>query len=170
MATKKKPVKKAPKKAKRPAKKAAKKAAPKADKGWAPRAKPLKIKDITQVVRFAAPASVVYDLLMDSKQHRAFTRHPAVVSDQVGGKVSAYNGYIQARNLELVPGNSIIQAWRASDWPAGVWSEAHWNFETVPGGCVLTFTQTGVPAEEAKALSRGWKEYYWDKIKKHLKR
>jgi activator of HSP90 ATPase len=126
-------------------------------------------KTIRQTVTFAATPKRVYELLMDSKLHAAFTGEAASVSAKVDGKVSAYGGYSEAKNRVLVPGQRIVQDWRASDWPEGHWSVAEWTFAPAgKAGCKLTFVQRDVPEAEAESIADGWVEYYWDKIKAYL--
>ena len=40
----------------------------------------------------------------------------AEVSERVGAAYSAWDGYITGRNVELVPGRSIVQTWRTSEF------------------------------------------------------
>jgi uncharacterized protein YndB with AHSA1/START domain len=44
------------------------------------------------------------------------TRSEASVSDEVGAELSAWDGYITGRNLELVPGERIVQSWRTTEF------------------------------------------------------
>ncbi|MBI3232331.1 MAG: SRPBCC domain-containing protein, partial [Candidatus Doudnabacteria bacterium] len=59
---------------------------------------------------------------MDSKKHSAITGGAASISRKIGGKVSAYDGYISGKNVELVADKKIVQTWRASDWEDGHFS------------------------------------------------
>lgn len=110
----------------------------------------------------------VYDMLMDSKQHAAFSDSAARISQKVGGTFSAYDGYAEGKNLELQPGKRIVQAWRGSDWPKGVFSTATFTFSKVPQGTKLTFLQTGVPEKYFADVKRGWIDYYWKPMAKLL--
>jgi len=59
---------------------------------------------------------------MDSRKHARFTGGSARISRKVGGKFSVHDGYAEGRNLELIPDMKIVQTWRASDWPEGLYS------------------------------------------------
>lgn len=107
---------------------------------------------------------------MDSKKHAKFTGDRAEISRRVGGKISAFDGYIQGTNIELVPDEKIAQKWRSSDWPEGHWSTVRFEFKRVPNGTRLVFTQTDVPEDDYEAKSEGWVEHYWDKMKKELEK
>lgn len=118
-------------------------------------------KVIKQKVIFSATPTEVYDLLMNSKKHAAFTGGAAKVSSKMGGKVEAYDGYIEAKNVELVKDKKIVQDWRASDWPEGVWSRVRMELQGVKTGTQLTFSQTGVPANFVQDITQGWNDFYW---------
>ena len=128
------------------------------------------MKTIRQTVRFRASPQEVWELLMDSKKHAGFTGAEAKISREVGGKFTAYDGWIEGENLELVPGKRIVQKWRGRDWPEGHFSTATFELKKTKEGTELVFTQTGVPDKEAGHISQGWKEQYWGKMKKALEK
>lgn len=125
---------------------------------------------IRQRATFRASPHEVYELLMDGKKHAGFTGAPASISRKAGGAFTAYDGWIEGQNLELVPDKKIVQRWRGTDWPAGHFSTATFALKAVKGGTELAFTQTGVPEEHAKDISEGWKEHYWEKMKRVLEK
>jgi activator of HSP90 ATPase len=128
----------------------------------------MKTKTIKQVVLFKASPEALYDLLMSSKKHAGFTKHKAKMSSSIGGSFSAYNGYITGKNMTLEPGKKIVQSWRGSDWPKGHYSRVTFKFMKVASGTKLIFSQSDVPIEQYQAVKDGWKESYWDKLKKYL--
>ena len=77
----------------------------------------MKTKTIKQSVTFRAKPHEVYEALMDSGKHAKFTGGEAHISREVGGKFSAFDGYSEGVNLELMPDKRIVQSWRTSDWP-----------------------------------------------------
>lgn len=105
---------------------------------------------------------------MDSKKHAEFSESKAVISREVGGKIWAYDGYIDGWNVELVPDKKIVKKWRGSDWPEGWYSTASFELKKVTGGSKLTFVQTEVPEDQFEDISQGWVEDYWEKMKKLL--
>jgi activator of HSP90 ATPase len=132
-------------------------------------AKPVALKTLRQTVTLKASPKQVYDLFMSSKLHTAFTGDEAKISTKVGGKFTVFSGYSEGRHLKLAPGKLIVQTWRASDWPQGHYSEASFSLAAVQGGCKLSFVQTGIPAKQLPHMRKGWKEFYWDKLKAYLK-
>jgi activator of HSP90 ATPase len=124
----------------------------------------MKTKAIRQRVTFKGAPHDVYELLMDSKKHSGFTGSKSRLSRKEGGKISAYDGYIEGWNVKLVPDSKIVQKWRGSDWPAGWFSTVTFKFERVPSGTKMTFVQTDVPEDQFESISEGWVENYWEKM------
>ena len=125
----------------------------------------MKTKTIKQEIKFNAKPIEIYEALMDSGKHSGFTQASASISRKVGGKISAYDGYIEGTNIELVEGKKIVQKWRGSGWENGHYSKVTYELKKVKNGTRLTFTQTDVPDKEYKSINKGWKEHYWDKMK-----
>jgi activator of HSP90 ATPase len=129
---------------------------------------------------FMASPKRVYEALTDAKQ---FTRviqlsgalqkmhlpdQPAVISKEEGGAFALYGGFITGRHIELVPNVRVVQAWRAGDWPAGVYSIAKFELVVQGSGCKIAFDHTGFPEDDAKSLASGWKAHYWEPLAKVL--
>ena len=78
---------------------------------------------IQQEVIFKTSPKHVYDALLDSKQFSEFSGGaPAEISRDPGGAFSCFGGVITGRNIELVPNQRIVQAWRVKMWPEGLYS------------------------------------------------
>ncbi len=125
---------------------------------------------IHQTVTFKTSPHAVYEALMDSKQHAAFSGGEARISREVGGEISAYDGYISGKNLELVPDRKIVQSWRAVDWPEGQYSTVTFLLAPVEGGTRLDFTHTDVPDGTEAEFEQGWIDNYWEPMKKLLEK
>jgi activator of HSP90 ATPase len=129
---------------------------------------------------FTASPKRVYEALTDAKQ---FTRivqlsgalqamhlpdKPAEISGEVGRAFALFGGFITGRNVELVPNVRIVQAWRAGDWPPGVYSIVRFELADQGSGCKIVFDHTGFPKGEAESLASGWKAHYWEPLAKVL--
>ncbi len=123
---------------------------------------------IRQTVTFRASPHAVYEALMDSRQHAKFTQGAARISRKVGGAISAYDGYISGSNLELLPDEKIVQAWRGSDWPEGHMSKVTFKLAPVKSGTRLSFTHSNVPDDEVESIRQGWIDNYWAPMKAML--
>ena len=125
----------------------------------------MKTRNINQKVFFKASPKEVYDALMDSRKHARFTQDKARISPKVGGRFSAYSGYITGINLELVQGRKIVQIWRASNWPEEHESRVTFNLKDHNGGTMLEFLHEDVPFDEYSSLKQGWTDFYWNPMK-----
>ena len=125
-------------------------------------------RSIHQSLIFDASPTELYELLMDSRKHSHFTGSPASISNRVSGRFTAYDGWIEGKNLELVPGKKIVQYWRGSDWPRGHYSTVQFEFFPMKNRTRLIFTQKEVPSTFHSAIAKGWTEHYWEKMKKVL--
>ena len=135
-----------------------------------PTIKQIKAKVIKQGGMFAASPGKIYKILMDSKLHGKVTGDVAKISKKVGGAFSVFSGYAKGKNLVLVNGKKIVQSWRASNWPKGAVSEITFVLKKAKGGTKLMFTHKNVPAKFYKSISSGWKQYYWQPLKKFLEK
>ena len=125
---------------------------------------------IRQSVTFDARPGVIFEALMASRRHSAFTGAPAKISRKAGGAFSCYGGYITGWNVEIIRNKTIVQAWRGKDWPKGAWSLATFDLAAAKGGKTkLSFSQIGVPTSKVKGITAGWKSSYWTPLKAHLK-
>jgi activator of HSP90 ATPase len=127
-------------------------------------------KPIHQTVTFRASPHDVYEALLDSKRHAAFSGSAAKISRKVGGEISAYDGYISGKNLELVPDKKIVQSWRAVDWPEDHFSTVTFVLTPDTGGTRLDFTHADVPDGTEAEFTQGWIDNYWEPMKKMLEK
>jgi uncharacterized protein YndB with AHSA1/START domain len=124
---------------------------------------------LRQTVVFNATPRKVYEALMNEKKHAAFTGAPAKISRKVGGSFSCHSGYVTGFNLELVPAKTIVQAWRGRDWPKGGYSIVTYSLAPLSGARTkLSFAHVGMPPEDVKRKTEGWKKRYWIPLKKYL--
>jgi activator of HSP90 ATPase len=124
---------------------------------------------IHQEVTIPAAPSAVFDVLMNSKKFADMTGgRSADISAEEGGEFSMFGGDITGRNIELVPGKRVVQAWRSGAWPAGVYSIIKFELELEGRGTKLTFDQSGYPDDAHDMLAGGWQQMYWDPMSKML--
>jgi uncharacterized protein YndB with AHSA1/START domain len=117
---------------------------------------------IHQEVTINASPAAVYGVLTSSEDFARMTGdRPAEISKEVGGAVSMFGGDIRARNVELVPGKRVVQAWRSFRWPEGVYSIVRFELTPEGKGTRLVFDQAGYPDEAKEMLEGGWSQMYW---------
>src|SRR5258706_444673 len=104
---------------------------------------------IHQEIVINASPKRVYGALTDAKQFSTFTGGaPADISDDEGGAFTLFGGHIEGRNLELVPGQRLVQAWRAKSWQEGVYSIVKFELHEQEAGTRLVFDHSGFPDDE----------------------
>ena len=119
-------------------------------------------------VEFDAPPKVVYDAYLDSRRHARITGQSARMSRKEGGRFTAGDTYISGYNLELVPSRRIIQAWRASEWPEGVYSILSLNLRRKGKGTELVVDHVGIPDEFRDGVDKGWYDFYWKPMQEYF--
>lgn len=126
---------------------------------------------IRQTAVIDAPPGRVYEAYLDPKKHAEFTGSPATGSPKVGGKFTAGDGYISGRYTELKDGKKIVHEWKTTEWPAGYpVSFVELTFKPKGKGTVLTMVHSKVPADQADYYADGWKEYYWEPLRRYFKK
>jgi len=123
---------------------------------------------IKQTVIFKASPAQLYEAILDPAIHSKFTGAKATGSAKVGGKFTAYDGYISGVNLELVKDSKIVQEWTSTDFPEGHKTQVTFEFLPVKTGTKLKFTQTNVPGENYADIAKGWEDFYWIPLKAML--
>ena len=116
-----------------------------------------------------APAQEIYEAWLDSLVHSEMTGGKASMSDETDAEVSAWDGYITGRNLELVPGERIVQSWRTTQF-----TDEHEDsiitvtLEEVECGTLLTLVHTNVPEGQTSYEQGGWQEHYFEPMKEYF--
>jgi len=123
---------------------------------------------IHQEIDFTASPQQLYEALLDSKQFTEFSARPADINREVGGAFSLFKGHIVGRNLELIPNERIVQAWRVVTWPEGAYSIVRFELKSRGSGTHLVFDHIGFPEGLHDHLAAGWEENYWSLLRKYF--
>ncbi len=127
-------------------------------------------KPIVQSVTFKASPEELFSMFTESKKHSAATGAPASVSSKAGAKWTAFGGMLLGKNLAVIPGKMIVQAWRSSHWhDIDLDSILILNFSPAPGGGRVDMVHAAVPQHDHKGVTKGWPRYYWVPWKAYLK-
>jgi uncharacterized protein YndB with AHSA1/START domain len=121
-----------------------------------------------QEIPIKATPQRIYEALLDSKQFAAFTGLAADIDPKAGGAFSMFGGLIVGRNVELVPNQRIVQAWRPANWDPGVYSIVKFELKAHGAGATVVLDHTGFPEGDFSHLDPGWYERYWEPLKKYL--
>ncbi|MBI1807921.1 MAG: SRPBCC domain-containing protein [Ignavibacteria bacterium] len=111
----------------------------------------------------------IYDAFLNDEKHSEFTGARATCDRRVGGKFTAWDGYISGKNVKLENGRRIVQQWKTTEWPKGYKpSTLEVTFKPKGEGTEVHLVQTNVPADQAKNYKQGWVDYYWMPLKKYF--
>ena len=116
----------------------------------------------------AAPQSI-YRAWLDTRLHSAMTGGTAVMSSQLGAKISAWDGYISGANIELVPGERIVQTWRTTKFAeTDPDSTITVHLLSTPEGTRLTLTHSNVPDGHTSYEQGGWQQFYFEPMRRYF--
>lgn len=111
----------------------------------------------------------VYRAWLDSYEHSQFTGSPAEIEAMVGGKFSAWDGYIKGETLVMTPFSHIVQTWRTTDFPVDAPdSQVDIRLEPTCLGAQLTLLHTGIPDGQSKEYLQGWEDYYFRPLTRYF--
>jgi activator of HSP90 ATPase len=116
-----------------------------------------------------APAQAIYEAWLDSGGHTAMTGSAAKASSAVGGRFTAWGGYICGQNLELAPGKRIVQSWRTTKFTAAdMDSKITVTLSSVKGGTRVTLVHSDVPDSHKGYEHGGWQDHYFEPMKRYF--
>ena len=118
---------------------------------------------------FPAPPEEIYRAWLDSKAHSEMTGSPAEIDPSVGGVFSAWEGYIMGKTVKLVPGKTIVQEWRTTEFPDGSPSSLV-ELDLVPyeKGTRMRLIHGRIPEGQADQCRRGWEDFYFAPMKEYF--
>src|SRR5450759_4234839 len=123
----------------------------------------------TLTTTIPASARQIYDAWLDSLAHSEMTGSKANMSNEVGADVSAWGDYITGRNLELIPGERIVQSWRTAQFTEGHEdSIITVTLEEAENGTLLTLVHSNVPDDQMNYEQGGWEQHYFGPMKKYF--
>jgi uncharacterized protein YndB with AHSA1/START domain len=109
-----------------------------------------------------ASAARVYAAWLDSAGHTAMTGGGAVIDPVVGGKHSAWDGYISGETRALEAGRRIEQTWYALDFPEGsAHSRIVVTIEDEGSGARVHIAHSDIPEGMGPSYVSGWQDHYF---------
>ena len=110
----------------------------------------------------------VYELLADAEALSALSGKSGAAARSAGAEFTAFDGHVTGRQVELVPGERIVQAWRFAVWAPGTYSIVRFTLVPEDGATRLVIDQDGVPAEWHDHVHTNWPTFYLDPLIKHF--
>ncbi len=112
----------------------------------------------------------IFDAWLSSKGHTSLTGSPAKVEGRVGGKFTAWDGYIWGVTLEMERPRRFVQSWRTSEFPKeSPDSRVEVLLENVKGGTRLTIKHTNIPDGQEESYKQGWEDFYFKPMREYFK-
>jgi activator of HSP90 ATPase len=122
-----------------------------------------------QEIEYTSSPQRIYEALLSSKEFSAFSGAAAEIDPRVGGAFSMFGGLVVGRNIELLPQQRIVQAWRlAQEFPEGTYSLVKIELNAKDSGTRLVLDHTGFPEGHFDHLDTGWHSHYWEPLRKFL--
>jgi len=105
----------------------------------------------------------------DGEKFAAATGRPARVSDEEGKDFALFGGRVEGRQVELVPGERVVQAWRQggdhpNPWEAGVYSIVRFTLKPEGKATKLIIDHEGVPPEWEDSIRSNYPRFYQDPL------
>jgi uncharacterized protein YndB with AHSA1/START domain len=116
-----------------------------------------------------ATPQAIYDAWLTSEGHAALTGAPAQVDGEVGGRFTAWGGYISGETLALEPGRRIVQSWRTQSFEEGH-EDSQVEILLAPEGegTRMTVNHSNVPDGQTQYEETGWREHYFEPMARHF--
>ena len=110
----------------------------------------------------------IYGAWLSSDGHSSMTGSAAKVSNSVGGEFEAWDGYIQGKNLELVPASRIIQEWRTTEFEdSDEDSRLEIALDSQEEGTLVTIRHSNLP-DHGMQYKQGWIDAYFVPMKAYF--
>ena len=113
----------------------------------------------------------IYEAWLDSTEHSEFTGGSATIDPVIGGRHTAWNGYIEGTTIELEPGRRIVQTWRSSEFPDdSADSRLEVQFKPHESGTEVTILHSEIPEGQGSNYETGWVDHYFVPMKSYFAR
>ncbi|MCB9231221.1 MAG: SRPBCC domain-containing protein [Bacteroidia bacterium] len=104
----------------------------------------------------------LYNGWLDSEEHSEFSGGTAEIDPTEGGRFTAWEGYIEGKNLILEPYSRIVQAWRTSEFPeTSEDSRLEILLDETEEGTRITLVHTEIPEGLGERFETGWVDHYF---------
>lgn len=124
--------------------------------------------EFTLKTKFKATAKQIYSAWLTSEEHSQMTGGTANITDKIGTEFTAWDGYIEGRNIALEPFRRIVQSWRTSEFNDNEKdSKIEILLNEADGETELTLIHTNVP-ESGEHYKKGWDNHYFQPMKTYF--
>ncbi|MFK8036962.1 MAG: SRPBCC domain-containing protein [Crocinitomicaceae bacterium] len=124
--------------------------------------------EFTLKTTIKASAKDIYVAWMSSDGHTKMTGGEAEISDEIEADFTAWDGYIEGKNIALEPYKRIVQSWRTHDFEdSDENSQIEILLNEMDNGTELTLIHTGL-SESGGHYKKGWDDSYFKPMKDYF--
>ncbi|NWS67033.1 AHSA2 ATPase, partial [Crotophaga sulcirostris] len=113
---------------------------------------------------FSSPVDKLYSIFTTKELVQKFSKCPAVIEAEKGGKLQMFGGCVSGEYAELVPSQRIVLKWRCRNWPEEHYATVALHFKAVAAHTELQVECTGVPVSNEDSTRQCWKKQYFEEI------
>jgi len=126
------------------------------------------MKQIRRSFVIKANRDEVFNALTNPLALELWTGYPAVMDPTPGTEFSLWEGDISGKNLEIVPGEKIVQEWFFDDPEHD--SIVTIELEDEKNTTRIKLSHINIPDDAFSNIESGWKEYFFGALKKYLEK
>ena len=120
------------------------------------------------VHHFNVPPSVIYRAWLDSAEHTNMTGGQANCSAHIGDSFTAWDDYIEGKNIQLIDNQEIVQSWRTIEFEEDEEdSLLTIRLKETKSGTELTLIHTNIPEGQTQYES-GWVDNYFTPMSEYF--
>ncbi|NXU94643.1 AHSA2 ATPase, partial [Xiphorhynchus elegans] len=117
---------------------------------------------------FDSPADELYSIFTTKELVQKFSKCPAVIEAEKGGRLQMFEGCVSGEYTELVPSQRIVLKWRCRSWPDEHYATVALTFKDTAAQTELQLECTGVPVSAEESTRHCWKQQYFEEIQSFL--
>jgi uncharacterized protein YndB with AHSA1/START domain len=130
---------------------------------------------IRKEVTFPVSPERVYEVLTNSDKFAAATGRPAKIGTVEGADFSIFGDFVSGKQMELIPGQRIVQSWRFAAWAPGVYSRVQLSLSREGKGTKLVLEHDAIPEGKSpefptweEHIATNWPVFYFEPFAKYL--
>jgi activator of HSP90 ATPase len=128
---------------------------------------------IHQEATIAASPERVYAALTSGEEFAAATGMPAEITDREGDPFTVFGGRVEGRQIELVRGRRVVQAWRfgaehPEPWEPGAYSVVRFTLKPEGDATRLIIDHDGIPSHAEARIESGYPTFYHEPLARYL--
>jgi hypothetical protein len=92
--------------------------------------------------------------------------HSAAIVCALSRRDRPFSLELRSSNIELVPNQCIVQAWRPAAWDPGIYSLVKFELKPRNSATTIVLDHSSYPEGDFAHLEWGWNAHYWQPLKK----